>query len=52
MVPHNLIHKCKHALINKGFKVFITLKTHTHTHKHRKTHELKQIEIENWTKKT
>jgi hypothetical protein len=29
VVPHNLIHKCKHALVNKGFKVFIN-KTKQH----------------------
>jgi hypothetical protein len=29
VVPHNLIHKYKHALVNEGFKVFIS-KKHTH----------------------
>jgi hypothetical protein len=31
VVPHNLIHKYKHALVNKDFKVFISLKKNQHT---------------------
>jgi hypothetical protein len=32
-IPHNLIHKYKHALVNKGFKNFISNKnTHAHAH--------------------
>jgi len=31
VIPHNLIHKYKHALVNKGFKFFVKVKTKQHT---------------------
>jgi predicted transcriptional regulator len=48
VVPHNLIHKYKHVLLNKNFNVFISKKKqHTNTQKKKclkKMHELKEIE--------
>jgi hypothetical protein len=51
IVPHNLIHKYKHALLNKSFKAFNSKKETTHKHTKtkgkcvfKKTQELKEIE--------
>ncbi len=33
MIPHNLIHKYKHALISKGFKKLVSRKQHTNGQK-------------------
>jgi hypothetical protein len=43
VVPHNLIHKCKHALINKGFKVFISKKNqHKNITKYKRKYKKKK----------
>ncbi len=38
VVPHNLIHKCEHASINKSIKVFVSKKP---TRKHKKKNKIK-----------
>jgi len=48
VVPHNLIYKYKHALLNKSFKVFISKKKqHTNTKKQK---NLKKKKYTNWKK--
>ncbi len=47
VIPHNLIHKCKHASINEGFKFFVKVKKNTQNFFYLK--KLKEIEK---TKKT
>jgi len=49
VVPHNLVHKYKHALVNKDFKFFINLKkkpTHKHIYETKKGEKKKLKEIE------
>ncbi len=49
VISHNLIHKYKHALLNKSFKFFISKKEtqkHYNIYMFKKTHELQEIENE------